>query len=108
MKRIIILSALSVSISAFAAAHVSLEQLQGAWWSDTQSPTAAFAIRSNEVWLDSDSKYHPCKIEGDILVFKLGEKKDTVKNRIISVNDNLLILENVQSKQRWRLRREQP
>ena len=32
-----------------------LDELQGAWWSDTSNPTADFAITNAEVWLDFDA-----------------------------------------------------
>lgn len=108
MKKILVLLALSVSISVIAATTVSIEQLQGAWWSDTRNPTADFAIRGDEVWLDYDATYHPCKVEGDILIFELGKGQDPVKNRIISLQGDQMILENLQSNQVWILRREKP
>lgn len=79
MKRRIYPHAIKTVLGAFvavmAAALVScsatygLDQLQGAWWSDFKNPTADFAINGNLVWLDTDSQYHPCRVEGDRLVF---------------------------------------
>ena len=108
MKKIFILLVLSVSISAIAATKVSIDQLQGAWWSDAKNPTADFAIQGDEVWLDYDSEYHPCKVEGDIIIFELGKGLDSVKNRIISLSGDQLILEHLQSKQTRILKRKKP
>lgn len=77
-----------------------IDQLQGAWWSDLKNPTADFAIQGNEVWLDYDSQYHPCKIENDILIFNLGEGIGNVKKKIISIKGDALVLEALDSKKR--------
>lgn len=78
-----------VSAQAFEPA-----QLQGAWWDDRNAPTAAFAIHGDQVWVDSISDYRPCRIEGNLLIFELGP--DTVvKNRIISLDGNEMVLEDL-------------
>ena len=85
-------------------AQFRIEQLQGAWWSDFQNPTADFAIHGNEVWLDFDAGYHPCRIEGDMLIFELGGG-ETVKSKIVSLQDDQLVLETPEDGQRRTLRR---
>ena len=92
MRRILILTVLSMCLSVGAGSTFKIEQLQGAWWSDLHNPTADFAIDGNEVWLDFDSKYHPCRIEGDILIFDLGGG-ELVRSRIVSINGDRLVLE---------------
>ena len=78
-----------------------MDQLQGAWWSDADNPTADFFIDGNQVWLDYDSEFHPCSIEGNILIFDLGEELGLVKNRIIIIDGDRLILEdNINKKKR--------
>lgn len=74
----------------------TLENLQGAWWSDNNNPTADFAILDDEVWLDSDAEYHPCKItDGDILEFDLGPDNGSVKHKILSLDATTLVLEHL-------------
>jgi hypothetical protein len=85
--------------SAFAAEKYELTQLQGAWWSDHTNSTADFSIDGEQVWLDYDSQYHPCRIEGDVLIFNLGDL-GYVRNRIISLVGNKLVLEHIETKQR--------
>jgi hypothetical protein len=72
----------------------TLSQLQGAWWSDPESPTADFAIHGAEIWFDYDSKYHPCRIAGgDTLVYDLGPELGIIRQRIVSLEEDTLILE---------------
>lgn len=78
-----------------AAQQFSMDQLQGAWWAKEPSPTAAFAIHGNEVWYDFDSRYHPARIEGDLLIVDLGAELGEVRSRIISVGDGRLVLQNL-------------
>ncbi len=92
MRKMLILTVLSMFLSVYAGSTFEIKQLQGAWWSDLHNPTADFAIDGNEVWLDFDAKYHPCKIEGDILIFDLGDG-GLVRNRIVSINGDRLVLE---------------
>jgi hypothetical protein len=74
----------------------ALENLQGSWWSDKNNPTADFAITDDEVWLDSDTKYHPCAItDNDILVFELGGDIGSVQHRILILDATTLVLENL-------------
>ena len=94
-----------VSISACFAAKVGIEDLQGAWWSDSGNPTADFAIQGNQVWLDYDSQYHACKVEGDVLVFDLGEDLGLVRNRIVSLEGDELVLEHLETKREYTLTR---
>jgi hypothetical protein len=94
-----------VSTSLFAAPKFEIKRLQGAWWSDLKSPTADFAIQGDQVWLDTDSGYHPCRIEGDVLVFDLGGERGPVKNRIISLKGDHLELEHIATKKKWSLTR---
>ena len=100
MKKIAVLFAsLTLALSALAASsRFTLEQLQGAWWSDLSTPTADFGIRGDEVWTDLDSGYHPCKIvDSDILVFDFGPDIDIVKLRILKLEGDTLVLENLSS-----------
>ena len=94
------------STLAIASPKLTLKQLQGAWWSDPGAPTADFGIDKNQVWVDLDSKYHPCKLEGDILIFELGPDQ-IVKNKIISLKGDRMVLEDVTTKQRSLLNRAQ-
>ena len=72
----------------------SLDALQGAWWSDPEAPTADFAIHGEEIWLDFDSAYHPCRIAGgDTLVYDLGPDLGTIRRRIVSLDEDGLVLE---------------
>jgi hypothetical protein len=103
MKRISIVIFL-FAIPAFAEAKFELKQLQGVWWSDPGNPTADFSIEGNQVWLDFDSQYHPCKVEGDVLVFDLGDL-GLAENRIVSLEGNELVLEHLETKQKRRLTR---
>lgn len=89
-----------VFVSSLAAAPYSLDQLQGAWWSDPNNTTADFAIDGDTVWLEFDSVYHPCKIQGDMLVFDLGPEHGKVENRIISVEGDRMVMESPATKER--------
>ncbi|HET7006449.1 MAG TPA: hypothetical protein VFK65_13185, partial [Candidatus Binatia bacterium] len=91
----------SVSCSAL----YSLDQLQGAWWSNFNNPTADFAIKGNLVWLDTDSQYHPCRIEGDRLVFDLPGGQGAVIQKIVGVGNDTLLLEDVVTNTRILYRR---
>lgn len=108
MKKVFVsLSVVTVllSLSLSAVPKFKIKQLQGAWWSDLKNPTADFGIQGEQVWLDSDSGYHSCRIEGDILIFELGPEIGPVKNRIISVKGNHMVLESLTTKQRRSLTR---
>lgn len=59
-----------------------------------------FAVRGNEVWLDYDSRYHPCRLENNLLIFDLGEELGNVKNKVISIEENRLVLEHLGSRKR--------
>ena len=84
------------AISSYTSAEqFNIGQLQGAWWAQDPGPTAAFAIQGNEVWYDYDSKYHPVKVENDILVVDHGPELGIVKSRIISVGNGRLVLQGV-------------
>lgn len=104
MRKMPILVCLLVMLfsSSFAAPSYTLEQLQGAWWSDPDAIHADFGILDNEVWLDSI--YYPCRLEGDILIFVLPDDRE-VRNRIISLEGDQLIIEHVRSKERTVLNR---
>jgi hypothetical protein len=102
---VVLFSVSLFSVSLSAAPKFTLKQLQGAWWSDPGNPTADFAIHGDQVWLDFDSGYHPCKIEGDILIFELGPDIGSVKNKIISVKGDRMVLESVATKERRTLTR---
>ncbi len=91
--------------SLYAGQLFSIEQLEGTWWSDKSNPSADFSIRGNKVWLDVQSKYHQCWIEDDVLIFELGWGK--VRNRILSINEVQVVLENLDTKQVSTLTREQ-
>jgi hypothetical protein len=69
--------------------------VQGAWWSGPENPAADFAIHGDEVWLDYDSSYHPCRIEDDILVFEPGSGQGPVRNRILGIEGDTMLLESV-------------
>ena len=105
MNRLLTFAILSATMlfNASAAAQFRMEQLQGAWWSDRQNPTADFAIHGNEVWLDSDAGYHPCRVEENILIFELGA--EVVWNRIVSLQGDQLVLEAPEGGQRRTLSR---
>lgn len=77
------------------AQSVSLDDLQGAWWADDdpKAPTAAFAISGEDVWLDRLGDYSPCRIEGDFLIFDLTRKNELIKNKIISLEGNKLVIQ---------------
>jgi hypothetical protein len=92
VRRTLLPAILAILLSAHAATDFRVEQLQGAWWSDLQNPTADFAIHGNEVWLDFDSQYHPCRVEGDILIFDLGGG-EFVRSRIVSLQGDRLVLQ---------------
>lgn len=73
-----------------------LSQLQGAWWSDPGNPTADFAIHGDQIWLDIDSEFHPCRIDsGNTLVYDLGPGIGLIERRIVALDGNSLILENI-------------
>lgn len=105
MKHSIFLMACLLVLSPSSHAVPSLDDLQGAWWSSGTNPTADFSIRDEQVWLDSTGTYHPCYIDEDILVFELGEAMGTVRNRIISLEDNELTLESLRTGKRRVLHR---
>ncbi len=100
MKKIFPIPFWVIAALAFAAPKVDLNQLQGAWWSDLNNPTADFAIRGNEVWLDFDSQYHPFRIENDVLIFELGGDLGNTKQRIVSIDGDQLVLESLDAKKR--------
>jgi len=104
MKKILIATILAMLFTIYAVANITIEQLQGAWWSDFHNPTADFSINGNEVWLDFDAQYHPCKIEGDLLIFDLAEG-GLVMNKIISIDGDRLVLETPEGKNRLVLNR---
>lgn len=118
MERRIYPQAIKTVLGVFAAvmavalvscsASYSLDQLQGAWWSDFKNPTADFAINGNRVWLDTDSQYHPCRVEGDRLVFDLSEGQGTVVHKIVSIENDTLLLEHVLTNTRILYRRIKP
>ena len=118
MKRRICLHAIKTVLGVFVAvmaaalvscsASYSLDQLQGAWWSDFKNPTADFAINGNSVWLDSDSRYHPCRIEGDRLVFELSGGQGAVVNKIVNVGNDTLLLEDAVTNARILYKRVKP
>lgn len=103
MKKIFLRILLLISLSSCTSQRFTLDQLQGAWWSDTDNPTADFFIDGNQVWLDYDSDFHPCRIEEDLLIFDLGEDLGLVKNRIIDLSGNRLVLENTIDKEKQTL-----
>ena len=90
-----IFAAVMVAALVSCSASYSLDHLQGAWWSNFNNPTADFAISGNRVWLDSDSQYHPCTVEGDRLVFDLRGDQVTVVHKIVSIENDTLLLEDV-------------
>jgi hypothetical protein len=104
MRRMPILVWLLVMLfsSSFAAPPYTLEQLQGAWWSDPDGLMADFGIHDNEVWIDSI--YYPCRLEGDILIFVLPDVGE-IKKRIISLEGDQLIIEHESTKTRTVLNR---
>jgi hypothetical protein len=69
----------------------NLDELQGAWWLESNTTTARFAIEDSLFWTDYDSEYHLAKIEnGKTLVFDF---KDGLieKWTIISLSGDTLI-----------------
>jgi len=71
---------------------ISLGDLQGAWWSDFNNPTADFSIISRQVWLDFDSDMHPVFIEDGVLIFDLDPELGQVKHIIVSLDGERLTL----------------
>jgi hypothetical protein len=104
VKTLFFVPILSVVLTVYAANDFKIEQLQGAWWSDLKNPTADFAILGDEVWLDFDAQYHPCKVEGDILIFDLGDG-EIVRSRIVSLQGDRLVLETPEGGERRTLTR---
>lgn len=96
---------IALGLAACVGSSVGMDDLQGAWWSDEGAPTADFGIRGQEVWLDSDTAYHPCRIEGDVLVFELGEGLGEARQRIVSLEGDRLVLESVVTGERRTLKR---
>lgn len=82
------------SLCIVSAQAFELTELQGAWWEESNAPTAAFAIHGDQVWVDSISDYRPCRIEDNLLIFELGPDA-VVKNRIISLDGNEMVLESL-------------
>ena len=74
------------------SAPLNLKDLEGAWWSISDSPTADFAIIGNKVWLDSFEELQDCQIRGNTLVFILEGDAGEVENEIISLHGNVLVL----------------
>jgi hypothetical protein len=108
VKKVSVLLSIAVILASLplsAAPKYKIKQLQGAWWSDFKNPTADFGIQGDQVWLDFDSAYHPCRIEGDILIFELGPELGPVKNRIVSIKGHHLVLQNLASEKKWFLTR---
>ena len=107
MKKVLVWSLLFFLSPLRAEPTFILAQLEGAWWSDSDlsSPTAAFAVRGDQVWLDHSAQYHPCRIEDDVLVFQLNYGE--VRNRIISLNVDKLVLESLPEKDVWSLTRKE-
>ena len=103
-----IVAAVMAAALVSCSASYSLDQLQGAWWSNFKNPTADFAIAGNLVWLDTDSRYHPCRIEGDRLVFDLGGGQGAVVHKIVSIDNDALLLEHVLTNTRMLYRRIKP
>jgi hypothetical protein len=103
-----IFAAVVVAASVSCSASYSLDQLQGAWWSNFKNPTADFAISDNRVWLDTDSQYHPCTIEGDRLVFDLPQGQGAVIHKIVSIANDSLLLEDVVTNMRILYKRVKP
>ena len=96
MLRVVLLVPLTAISCATQDGAYSLSDLQGAWWSDHESPTADFAIQGDRIWLDHDSEYHPCRIAGrDTLVYELGPDMGTIKRRIVSLEGDTLVLEGI-------------
>ena len=80
--------------SARAQDSYSLDQLQGAWWSEPPGPTADFVIVGDQVWQDITSTFHPCTIEaGNILVFDLESAGiGRLEREIVSLQGDILEL----------------
>lgn len=76
-------------------ARFHLNQLQGAWWTQEPSPTAAFAIDGDQAWFDYDNNSHPVRIEGDILIFDHGPSIGLAKSKILAVGGGILILQDI-------------
>ena len=95
MKSILLLVIVFVSLSACRTPETfTIDQLQGAWWSQTQNATADFMIQGDEVWLDIDATFHPCVIKGDLLIFQMNDEIGNIENRIVRIYEDKLILEN--------------
>jgi len=88
------LLALSLVLAACASQQqsFSLQQLEGSWWSDSDSPTAAFAIHDGQIWLDSNSQFHALKLErGSVLVYDPGFGE--IRRTIVECSRRRLVLE---------------
>ena len=89
--------ALALALAGTACApdrtHYTLDQLEGAWWSDSTAPTAAFAIHNGEIWLDVDAEYHAASLAGDTLVYDLGSDIGIIRRHIISLAGDTLVLQ---------------
>jgi hypothetical protein len=95
MNRLIATALIACVSLAAHAQQFTIEQLQGAWWADLDAPTAAFAISGDEAWFDYDAAYHPCRIEGDVLVFDHGPDIGMARSRIIVLERDQLVLEDL-------------
>src|SRR5688500_992916 len=73
----------TASSAAPTVPHPKLEDLQGAWCSDSATPTADFGIEGGRVWLDAEAGLNPCRLAGDTLVFDLDGGGRQVRNRIL-------------------------
>ena len=96
IRLVSLMSLLLLSACASGGREYSLEDLDGARWSEEGAPTADFAISGNEIWLDLDAEYRPCRIEdGNTLVYEPLPGMGEIRRRIVSLGEDVLVLESV-------------
>jgi hypothetical protein len=96
LEVLVLLGVGGLALVAFASQVrvYSLSDLEGAWWPEGESPTAEFAILGDEIWLDDDSDYHPCRIEDrDTLLYDPGPGRGVIERRIVLLEADTLVLE---------------
>lgn len=78
---------------------LSLESLQGAWWSDCREPAAEFAIQGSKYFGDFHGSYS-VELTGDVLVFHdglaSGHSVDVTRTplsfRVVDAGPGMLVL----------------
>ena len=60
-----------IGLIAMVLVGVSLDSIQGVWWSDCSDPAAAFVISGSEYYGDFVGQ-HPLQLADNVLVFEHG------------------------------------